>query len=744
MALTQEQINQWFTTNPDATQDDMAAAVKYAGGLESNPGLARSIAERFSVPESGVNQYYQNYTNNNQTGSGLDALKKQNETTPPVKSGLDTVAVNQAATNPIFDYFVKNQGKDDATFAADMRANKWTPEMVAEATGTPDKLADYTARFAAQKPPGLDTLATTKGIANPIFDYFKGLDPTKVASGALDTDIAAKMRGEKWTPGMVAQSTGTADKLADYTTRFGTANVAADKIIADKAAADKAATDKLSVFSTVYDPKTGRSFVSPAQALQYGITDYVTKLPMKLELLNSTTQKLVKDRMAGGKTLEQVMDDLGRQYKMTGQELYNNEARGAYYEKTQKEMGDILQSGSGGLKPEELIAKLQAYKNKPPTTGQEFEDQRRLYADYQNRYANSSWNYANMGGKAQDYSLKPANQLGMKFSGYSTPVNTYLNMIQDNAGSNNLVNWNDQAKIIAKNPEINNLMEELYKASPDLSIFNFMNPKYGKDQGSSGASVASSFAATMNNLAGNIEQVGVNQAIRSFVKQQQNELHMRPDAQGKLGNFNNSTMSNPAYRELNVIADKYTPKVSESTWNSRVKQETSGGSVDNIYRDPATGKGLAIQYNQRGAPQEIRFIDKQGYGTNMPMNDPAKLLSAFYESGMPLSAFTALQKAYGSEYLIPPPRPEDKQYFLPVLQNGVKFSDFANGNAAKVLASDSYLKDVQNRALADYQWSIKRGTPENSAKNELQRKVEKAVNDQKIAKAFIADMSKKK
>ena len=716
MALTQEQIDQWFFKNPDATQDDMAAAVQYAGGLENNPGLAGSIAQRFNVPEAGVNQYYQNYTNQ-ATGiaGGLDTANQTVDTS----SGLASLAGNQVAQTGI------TGGLDLVQPPAQVQ----TPPPVIAPPVTPPPVVGNVAT-AVERDYFADPI-------NTIFEWFK------THPNATDAEIALEMQAQKWTPEMVAQSTGTMDKLPDITARFTAANDAVAKAAADKAAADKAATDKLSVFSTVYDPKTGRSFVSPAQALQYGITDYVTKLPMKLELLSAGTQNLVKERMASGKTLEQVMDELGKQYKMTGQELYNNEARGAYYEKTQKEMGDILQSGSGGLKPEELIAKLQAYKDKPPTTGQEFEDQRRLYADYQNRYANSSWNYANMGGKAQDYSLKPANQLGMKFSGYSTPVNTYLNMIQDNAGSNNLVNWSDQAKIIAKNPEINSLMEELYKASPDLSIFNFMNPKYGKDQGSSGASVASSFAATMNNLAGNIEQVGVNSAIRSFVKQQQNELFMRPDAQGKLGNFNNSTMSNPAYRELNVIADKYTPKISDASWANRVTKETGGSStIGNVYRDPSTGKGLAIQFNQRGDAQEIRFIDQQGQGTNVPMNDPAKLLSAFYESGMPPSAFTALQKAAGSEYLIPPPKPEHKQYFLPVLQNGVKFSDFANGNAAKVLASDSYLKDVQNRALADYQWSVKNGTPENSAKNELQRKVETAVNDQKIAKSYLDDASK--
>lgn len=47
----------------------------------------------------------------------------------------------------IFDWFAKNQGKSDADIAAQMQAQKWTPEMVANATGTQNQLADYQNRF---------------------------------------------------------------------------------------------------------------------------------------------------------------------------------------------------------------------------------------------------------------------------------------------------------------------------------------------------------------------------------------------------------------------------------------------------------------------------------------------------------------------------------------------------------------------------------------------------------------------
>jgi hypothetical protein len=298
-------------------------------------------------------------------------------------------------------------------------------------------------------------------------------------------------------------------------------------------------------------------------------------------------------------------------------------------------------------------------------------------------------------------------------------------------------------KQLQANPEINDYINELYKINPEASFFNAINPKYAGGTPESG--MASNFNASLNNLFNDISRNkgDVADTIRRHVGQQMNLLSTLPNEQGRLGDFNQSTMSNPEYRALNAIKDQNTTKVSDAGWANRVKKETGvSSSIGNVYRDPSTGKGLAIQFNQRGDAQEVRFIDQQGQGTNVPMNDPAKLLSAFYESGMSPSAFTALQKAAGSEYLIPPPRAEDKQYTLPALQNGVKFSDFANGNAAKVLASDSYLKDVQNRALATYQSSIKNGTPTNSAEMQLQNTVNKAVNDQKIAKSYLADAAK--
>ena len=62
MALTQEQVDWWFAQNPEATADDVAAAVQAAGGLEANEGLAGMIASRYAIAEPEVTNYYKAYT----------------------------------------------------------------------------------------------------------------------------------------------------------------------------------------------------------------------------------------------------------------------------------------------------------------------------------------------------------------------------------------------------------------------------------------------------------------------------------------------------------------------------------------------------------------------------------------------------------------------------------------------------------------------------------------------------------
>lgn len=62
MALTQDQVNYWFAQNPNATADEVAAAVKSVGGLDANAGLADMIANRYNVGANQVTDYYNQFT----------------------------------------------------------------------------------------------------------------------------------------------------------------------------------------------------------------------------------------------------------------------------------------------------------------------------------------------------------------------------------------------------------------------------------------------------------------------------------------------------------------------------------------------------------------------------------------------------------------------------------------------------------------------------------------------------------
>jgi len=315
-----------------------------------------------------------------------------------------------------------------------------------------------------------------------------------------------------------------------------------------------ATSPSTNVFQTVFDPVTGRKFNSPGQAAQWGVTNYVTQLPFKPELLNSTSNAAITKEMTDkGLTFEQALDSLGNKYGMTGRDFYNYQVQGGLKAGYTKPIQNAITTESAGLTPEQLTAQLQAFKDKPPTTAQEFQAQRALYSDYANRYANSSYNYANMGGKAQDYSLKPADYLPTPLTGYAEPINFSLSKMNQMTPE-----FNELATILTDNPEINAVIDQLYKANPNAMLFNSVNPKYAG--GTPESAMAGTFNTTIRGLASDITRLGKDAAIQRFISQQQNLLRLLPDAQGKLGTFNQPTINTPEYNALNAIKTSFIPK----------------------------------------------------------------------------------------------------------------------------------------------------------------------------------------
>ena len=88
------------------------------------------------------------------------------QSSEPVMRMAEGGIAGYAPGGEIFDWFAKNQGKSDADIAAQMQAKDWTPEMIANATGTQNQLADYQTRFA-------------KAVATPTTDASEFLAATK-------------------------------------------------------------------------------------------------------------------------------------------------------------------------------------------------------------------------------------------------------------------------------------------------------------------------------------------------------------------------------------------------------------------------------------------------------------------------------------------------------------------------------------------------------------------------------------
>jgi molecular chaperone GrpE (heat shock protein) len=61
MSALQGQVDQWFTDNPNATSQQVVAAIQSVGGLNANAGLTDILASRYGVAPNEVQNYYNTY-----------------------------------------------------------------------------------------------------------------------------------------------------------------------------------------------------------------------------------------------------------------------------------------------------------------------------------------------------------------------------------------------------------------------------------------------------------------------------------------------------------------------------------------------------------------------------------------------------------------------------------------------------------------------------------------------------------
>ena len=358
----------------------------------------------------------------------------------------------------------------------------------------------------------------------------------------------------------------------------------------------------------VYDPRTGRSFNSPAQAAQYGVTDYVTSLPSNIPL-PASTQQAVDAYMAAnrGSTVQQALDAIASPYKMTGEQLRDYDIQGTIRSADQQKVRDVVASQSGGLPIDQLVSKLQAFKANPPTTAQGLAEQGALYSDYANRYANTDYSYSNVGGRPQDVSLKPVEYLPTTFTGYSQPINQYLSSTNQMTPTFTMMQ-----DILGKKPDINQAFQTVLAANPNAF------------QGNNSLT-----EATIRNLSSEIDQFGSSTALKNFYKQQQNLLGSDTAIQN---------MTNPQYAALQKQIMGMTERVSDPIFNAMTKTGAGRNELSSIYRDPTSGLGIGV--NESG--QSLMYFDRDGRPLSSSINADLAQNAARY--GIDTSGFTGLAK----------------------------------------------------------------------------------------------------
>ena len=211
MALTQEQVDAWFDANPNATAEDVAAAVQSVGGLSANEGLASMIANRYSIAEPEVTNYYNAYTAPKVETPVKQDIPTLTDTilagTPTTQEELLSVLANNTVTGGAGkDTIVGGTGTGSATQLTNTNTQPIT-------TGT-KTITEFNAPVAL----GDGTFRTTGGV---ILDA-NGVPVTaSTTAGTSQADLLAALAA----PADNITSTGGSTKSATKPTGGGVSNV---------------------------------------------------------------------------------------------------------------------------------------------------------------------------------------------------------------------------------------------------------------------------------------------------------------------------------------------------------------------------------------------------------------------------------------------------------------------------------------------------------------------------------------
>jgi Ca2+-binding RTX toxin-like protein len=188
MALTQEQVDAWFDANPNATAEEVAAAVQSVGGLAANEGLASMIANRYAIAEPEVTNYYN-------TWAGVPVEDKT--------AKIDTKVDLPAFTDTIFTGTPTTQEELLSVLADSTVTGGTGNDTIVGATGV-DTVVGGTGNDTVVSGTGEDTVAgsttQTQAVANPF---------AAITAAWTNGDYAA-------TNAIIASSNLTADDIQSY------------------------------------------------------------------------------------------------------------------------------------------------------------------------------------------------------------------------------------------------------------------------------------------------------------------------------------------------------------------------------------------------------------------------------------------------------------------------------------------------------------------------------------------------
>ena len=88
--VTQQDVDNWFASNPNATPQQVASAVQNVGGLDANPGLAGMIGQRYSETPQTISDLYHTYLGRDPDAGGLANWQSAFGTGPLTQEQINT------------------------------------------------------------------------------------------------------------------------------------------------------------------------------------------------------------------------------------------------------------------------------------------------------------------------------------------------------------------------------------------------------------------------------------------------------------------------------------------------------------------------------------------------------------------------------------------------------------------------------------------------------------------------------